>query len=82
VSCGCPKFAATYRINLIAANRSGNPGDAKTIVFKLCDGTADTPVSAGVPAYHITPENEENVSAPYWAILDIESVLVRHNAKA
>jgi len=28
------------RINLIAAKMSGNLGDAKTMVFKLCDGTA------------------------------------------
>ena len=32
-------------INLIAANMSGNLGDAKRVVFKLCDVTADTPVS-------------------------------------
>jgi len=69
------------RINLIAAKRSENLGDAKTIVFKLCDGTADIPVYALVPAYHVTPENEVIVSAPYGAILEIESVLVRHNSK-
>jgi hypothetical protein len=69
------------RINLIAAKMSGNLGDAKTMVFRLCDGTADTPVYAVVPAYHVTPENEAIVSAPYGAILDIESVLVRHNPK-
>jgi hypothetical protein len=69
------------RINLIAAKMSGNLGDAKTMVFKLCDGTADTPVYAVVPAYHVTPENEAMVSAPYGTILEIESVLVRHNPK-
>jgi len=69
------------RINLIAAKMSGNLGDAKTMVFKLCDGTADTPVYAVVPAYHVTTENEAIVSAPYGAILEIESVLVRHNSK-
>jgi hypothetical protein len=69
------------RINLIAAKMSGNLGDAKTMVFKLCDGTADTPVYAVVPAYHVTPENEAIVSAPYGTILEIESVLVRHNPK-
>jgi SAM-dependent methyltransferase len=69
------------RINLIAARMSGNLGDAKTMVFRLCDGTADTPVYAVVPAYHITPENEAIVSAPYGAILKIESVLVRRNLK-
>ena len=69
------------RINLIAAKMSGNLGDAKTMVFKLCDGTADTPVYAVVPAYHVTPENEALVSAPYGTVLEIRSVLVRHNPK-
>ncbi|PKL57751.1 MAG: ribosomal methyltransferase, partial [Methanomicrobiales archaeon HGW-Methanomicrobiales-5] len=69
------------RINLIAAKMSGNLGDAKTMVFKLCDGTVDVPVYAVVPAFHVTPENEAIVSAPYGAILEIKSVLVRHNPK-
>ncbi|MEI7856605.1 MAG: class I SAM-dependent methyltransferase [Methanomicrobiales archaeon] len=69
------------RINLIASKMSGNLGDAKTFVFKLCDGTADKPVYAVVPAYHVTPENEALVSSPYGTILEIESVLVRHNPK-
>ena len=69
------------RINLIAAKMSENLGDAKTIVFKLCDSTADKPVYAVVPIYHINPKNEAIVSAPYGAILEIESVLVRHNSK-
>ena len=82
VSCGCPGFAATWkRINLIAAKMSGNLGDANKMVFKLCDGTEDTLVYAVVAAYHVTPENEAKVSAPYGAILEIKSVLVRHNSK-
>jgi len=60
---------------------SENLGDAKTMMFRLCDGTADTPVFAVVPAYHVTPENEAIVSAPYGAILELRSVLVRHNPK-
>ena len=51
------------------------------MVFKLCDGTADTPVYAVIPAYHVTPDNEAIVSAPYGVILEIKSVLVRHNSK-
>jgi SAM-dependent methyltransferase len=69
------------RINLIAAKMSENLGDARTLVFRLCDGTADAPVYAVVPAYHLTPENEAIVSAPYGAILELESVLVRRNLK-
>jgi hypothetical protein len=69
------------RINLIALKMSENLGDAKTMIFRLCDGTADTPIFAVVPAYHVTPENEAIVSAPYGTVLKFQSVLVRHNPK-
>jgi hypothetical protein len=69
------------RINLIAAKMSENLGDAKNLMFRLCDGTADTPVFAVVPAFHVTPENEDIISAPYEAILELRGVLVRHNPK-
>jgi hypothetical protein len=69
------------RINLIAAKMSENLGDAKNLMFRLCDGTADTPVFAVVPSFHITPENEAIVSAPYGAILELQGVHVRHNPK-
>jgi len=69
------------RINLIAAKMSENLGDAKNLMFRLCDGTADTPVFAVVPSFHITPENESIVSAPYGAILELTGVHVRHNPK-
>jgi len=70
------------RINLIAAKMSenlGNLGDAKNLMFRLCDGTADTPVFAVVPSFHITPENEVIVSVPYGTILELKGVLVRYN---
>ncbi|MDO8873857.1 MAG: hypothetical protein Q7V05_14180 [Methanoregula sp.] len=38
-------------INLIAARMSENLGGGKTMMFKICDGAADTPVYAVVPAY-------------------------------
>ena len=69
------------RINLIAAKMSHNLGDAKNLMFRLCDGTVDTPVFAVVPAFHITPENEVIVSAPYGAILELKGVHVRYNPK-
>jgi hypothetical protein len=69
------------RINLIAAKMSENLGDAKNLIFRLCDGTADTPVFAVIPVFHVTPENECIVSAPYGAILELRGVLVRYNPK-
>lgn len=69
------------RINLIAAKMSENLGDGKNLMFRLCDGTADTPVYAVLPAYHATPENKLIVSAAYGTILELEGVLVHHNPK-
>jgi len=69
------------RVNIIAAKMSEDLGDAKTHMFRLCDGSAKKPVYAVVPSYHITPENEAIVSAPYGAILELQNVLVRHNPK-
>jgi SAM-dependent methyltransferase len=69
------------RINLIAAKMSENLGDARNLLFRLCDGTADTPVFAVIPAFHVTPENEGIVSAPYGAVLELRGVLVRYNPK-
>lgn len=67
------------RVNLIAARMSENIGDAKTMMFRLCDGTAATPVFAVLPSFHVTPGNACIVSAPYGAILDLRGVLVRRN---
>ena len=58
---------------------SGELGDARSHVFKICDGTAKTPVYAVLPSYHITPENDLITSAPYGSILELRNVLVRYN---
>jgi hypothetical protein len=67
------------RINVAGLKMSGELGDARSHVFKLCDGTAKTPVYAVLPSYHITPENDVITSAPYGSILELRNVLVRYN---
>ncbi|MDD1686471.1 small ribosomal subunit Rsm22 family protein [Methanoregula sp.] len=67
------------RINVVVAKMSGDLGDAKNHLFKICDGTAKTPVYAVVPAFHMTPENEVIREAPYGTVLEIRGVLVRYN---
>lgn len=67
------------RVNFIAAKMSENLGDGKNLMFRLCDGTADKPVFAVVPVYHVTPENEVLKTAPYGTILALDGVLVRYN---
>ena len=60
---------------------SAELGDARSHVFKLCDGTAKIPVYAVLPSYHITPENDLITSAPYGSILELRNVLVRYNRR-
>jgi hypothetical protein len=67
------------RINVAGVKMSGELGDARSHVFKLCDGTAKTPVYAVLPSYHITPDNDLITSAPYGSILELRNVLVRYN---
>lgn len=67
------------RINVAGGKMSGELGDARSHVYKICDGTAKTPVYAVLPSYHITPENDLITSAPYGSILELHNVLVRYN---
>ncbi|MDD1726041.1 MAG: class I SAM-dependent methyltransferase [Euryarchaeota archaeon] len=67
------------RINVAGIKMSAELGDARSHVFKLCDGTAKIPVYAVLPSYHITPENDPIILAPYGSILELWNVLVRYN---
>jgi hypothetical protein len=67
------------RVNVVVAKMSGDLGNAKNHLFKICDGTAKTPVYAVIPAFHMTPENEIIREAPYGTVLEMRGVLVRYN---
>jgi hypothetical protein len=67
------------RINTAGLKMSGELGNAKTHVYKICDGTAKTPVYAVLPSFHITPDNERLTTAPYGSVLEMKGVLVRYN---
>ena len=67
------------RINVAAIKMSAELGDKRSHVFKLCDGTAKTPVYAVLPSYHITPENDRITSVPNGSVLELRNVLVRYN---
>lgn len=67
------------RINVAGLKMSGELGDSRSHVFKLCDGTAKTPVYAVLPSFHSTQENDSIISAPYGSILELRNVLVRYN---
>jgi len=66
-------------INAAASVMSGNLGNEKTYVFKICDGTALEPCYAIMPAYHMSENNRELLEAGYGDIVEIFGVLVREN---
>ncbi|MDD5474590.1 MAG: hypothetical protein PHU34_10670 [Candidatus Methanoperedens sp.] len=67
------------RINVVASVMSGNLGDEKTSVFKVCDGTTSIPCYAVLPAYHINDGNRALLDAGYGGIIMISGTLVREN---
>ena len=67
------------RINVTGLKMSGELGNVRNHVYKICDGTAKIPVYAVLPSYHITPENDAVTSAPYGSLLELRGVLVRYN---
>jgi hypothetical protein len=67
------------RINCVALKMSGNLGDEKTFVFKVCDGTTGRPVFAVLPSYHVTEGNRCLIDAAYGSVLQLTAVDVRLN---
>lgn len=67
------------RINVHAAIMSGDLGNNRTHLWKLCDGTPQKPVYAVMPSYHLSSENEYIMKAGYAEQVDITGVLVRYN---
>ncbi|MBU4373793.1 MAG: small ribosomal subunit Rsm22 family protein [Euryarchaeota archaeon] len=68
------------RVNIAASVMSGNLGDEKTFVFKVCDGTTSVPCYAVLPAYHISDNNKMLFEAGYGGIIEVYGTLVRENS--
>lgn len=67
------------RVSVVAAVMSGDLGDKKDHVFKVCDGTAVKPVYAILPHYHLSPANEPLLKAKYGQVVEMHGVLARYN---
>jgi hypothetical protein len=67
------------RITVVAAKMSGDLGDKETHMFRICDGSAEKPVFAALPKFHISSSNEALLSASYGDVLEFQNVLVRYN---
>lgn len=73
------KKHVTKRINVAVSVMSGNLGDEKNFVLKICDGTTSVPCYAVLPAYHLNEKNKGLQDAGYGGIVEIFGVLVREN---
>ncbi|KAB2943413.1 MAG: Mitochondrial small ribosomal subunit Rsm22 [Candidatus Methanoperedens nitroreducens] len=68
-------------INVAVSVMSGNLGDEKTFVSKICDGTASFPCYAVMPVYHMSENNRALIDAGYGDIIEISGTLVRENVE-
>jgi len=89
-SCAVPKKSRAIRLSrihlhagkivtVIASKMSGDLGEKETRLYKICDGSAEKPVYAVLPKFHITPANRELISASYGMVLELRDVMVRYN---
>lgn len=67
------------RINVVGSVMSGNLGDEKNLVFKICDGTTSIPAYAVLPVFHKNDNNRALFEAGYGGIVEIFGTLVREN---
>ena len=67
------------RINVVASLMSGDLGDEKYKLYRICDGTSKKAVYAVLPSHNLTEDNELITKARYGSILKIYNVLVKYN---
>jgi len=67
------------KINVVAALMSGNLGNSRTKVYKVCDGTPANPVYAVIPATLRGPNRDALEGLAYGDIVRFYGVLVRFN---
>ena len=66
------------RVNVVVARMSGDLGDRRMHVFKVCDGTPQKPVFAVVPDHHAAGARAL-LEGRYGEVLALENILVRFN---
>lgn len=71
------------RINVVCSLMSGDLGDKKYSVHKICDGTSRKQVYAVLPSHNVVDENVLLKKESYGTVLELYNVLVKYNeAKA
>ncbi len=67
------------RINVVCSLMSGDLGDEKYSLYKVCDGTSRKAVYAVFPWHNVTEDNSLIKRAKYGEILELYNVLVNYN---
>ncbi|MDG6244867.1 MAG: small ribosomal subunit Rsm22 family protein [Methanolobus sp.] len=67
------------RINVVCSLMSGDLGDEKYRLYRICDGTSTKAVYAVLPSHNLNDENEAITKAAYGSIIKIYNVLVKYN---
>ena len=67
------------RINVVCSVMSGDLGDDKYRLFRVCDGTSKKAVYAVIPSHNLSEDNEALTKAPYGSIIKVFNVLVKYN---
>jgi len=67
------------RINVVCSLMSGDLGDERYSLYKLCDGTSRKAVYAVLPWHNVTEDNSIIKRANYGEILELYNVLVNYN---
>jgi hypothetical protein len=67
------------RINVVCSLMSGDLGDEKYSLYKVCDGTSRKAIYAVLPRHNVTENNSLIKRANYGEILELHNVLVNYN---
>jgi hypothetical protein len=67
------------RINVICSVMSGDLGDEKYRLFRICDGTSKKAVYVVIPSHNLSEDTEAITKVPYGSIIKIFNVLVKYN---
>ena len=69
------------KINACGAVMSGDLGNIRTHLWKLCDGSPQKPVYLVLPSHNTAPGNNVLGTVPYGGSIRLTGVLVRYNPR-
>ncbi|HTY16041.1 MAG TPA: class I SAM-dependent methyltransferase [Methanoregulaceae archaeon] len=69
------------KINVSGAVMSGDLGNMRTHLWKICDGSPQKPVYIVLPSYNSSAGNKVLGSVPYGGAIVLSGVLVRYNSR-